>query len=48
MSLSAKTIGDGGRKTASGSSEAVSVLGSINTEEALVNEGPGVGGCVGT
>ena len=48
MSSSAKTIGDGGQKAASGSSEAVSVLDSVNTEEALVNEGPGVGGRVGT
>ena len=44
----AKTIGDGGRNAASLSSKAVSVLDSVSTEVALVNEGAGVGGCVGT
>ena len=48
MSSSAKTIGDGGRKAATGSSKAVSVLDSVSTEEALVDEGAGVGGRVGT
>ena len=48
MSSSAKTMGDGGRKAASSSSKAVSVLDSVNTEEALVDEGAGVGGRVGT
>ena len=48
MSSSAKTMGDGGRKTASGSSKAVSVLDSVSTEEALAVEGVGVGGRVGT
>ena len=48
MFSSAKTIGDGGRKAASGSSKAVSVLDSVSTEEALVDEGAGVGGRVGT
>ena len=47
MSLSAKTIGDGGRKAASSSSKAVSVLDSVSTEDALVNEVAGVGGRVG-
>ena len=48
MSSSAKTIGDGGQKAASSSSKAVSVLDSVSTEEALVDEGAGVGGHVGT
>ena len=48
MSSSAKTMGDGGQKAASGSSKAVSVLDSVSTEEALVVEGVGVGGRVGT
>ena len=48
MSSSAKTIGDGGRKAANLSSKAVSVLDSVSTEEALVDEGAGVGGSVGT
>ena len=48
MSLSAKTIGDGGRKAANSSSKAVSVLDSVSTEEARVDEGAGVGGRVGT
>ena len=48
MFLSAKTMGDGGRKAASSSSKAVSVLDSVSTEVALVDEGAGVGGCVGT
>ena len=48
MSSSAKTIGDGGQKTASSSSKAVSVLDSVSTEEALVDEGAGVGGLVET
>ena len=48
MFSSAKTMGDGGRKAASGSSKAVSVLDSVNTEEALVDEGAGIGGRVGT
>ena len=48
MFLSAKMIGDGGRKAASGSSKAVSVLNSVSTEEALVVEGVGVGGRVET
>ena len=47
MSLSAKIIGDGRWNAASSSSKAVSVLDSVSTEEALVNEGAGVGGCVG-
>ena len=47
MSSSAKTMGDGGQKAASGSSKAVSVLDSVSTE-ALVVEGVGVGGRVGT
>ena len=37
-------MGDGGRKAASSSSKAVSVLDSVNTEEALVDEGAGVVG----
>ena len=41
-------MGDGGRKAANSSSKAVSVLDSVSTEEALVDEGAGVGGCVGT
>ena len=41
-------MGDGGRKAASSSSKAVSVLDSVNTEEALVDEGAGVVGRVGT
>ena len=41
-------MGDGGRKAASSSSTAVSVLDSVSTEEALVDEGAGVGGRVGT
>ena len=41
-------MGDGGRKAASSSSKAVSVLDSVSTEEALVDEGAGVGGRVGT
>ena len=48
MSSSAKTIGDGGRKAANGSSKAVSVLDSVSTDEALVDEDVGVGGRVGT
>ena len=48
MSSFAKTIGDGGRNAASSSSKAVSVLDSVSTEEALVDEGAGVGGLVGT
>ena len=48
MSSSAKTMGDGGRKAASSSSKAVSVLNSVSTEEALVGEGAGVGVLVGT
>ena len=48
MSSSAKTMGDGGRKAASSSSKAVSVLDSVNTEEALVDEGAGVIERVGT
>ena len=48
MSSSAKTIGDGGQKAANSSSKTVSVLDSVNTEEALVDEGAGVGGLVGT
>ena len=48
MSSSAKTMGDGGRNAASSSSKAVSVLDSVSTEEALVDEGAGVGGCVVT
>ena len=47
MSWSAKTMGDGGRNAASSSSKAVSVLDSVSTEVALVNEGTGVGGHVG-
>ena len=47
MSSSAKTIGDGGRKAAGGSSKAVSVLDSVSTDEALVDEDAGIGGCVG-
>ena len=47
MSSSAKTMGDGGRKAASSSSKAVSVLDSVNTEEALVDEGADVVGRVG-
>ena len=41
-------MGDGGRKAASSSSKAVSVLDSVSTKEALVDEGAGVGGLVGT
>ena len=41
-------MGDGGQKAASSSSKAVSVLDSVSTEEARVNEGAGVGGRVGT
>ena len=48
MSSSAKTMGDGGRKAANSSSKAVSVLDSVSTEEARVDEGAGVGGRVGT
>ena len=48
MSSSAKTMGDGGQKAASGSSKAVSVLDSVSTEKALVVEGVGIGGHVGT
>ena len=48
MSSSAKTMGDGGRKAASSSSKAVSVLDSVNTEGALVDEGAGVVGRIGT
>ena len=48
MSSSAKTMGDGGLKAASSSSKAVSVLDSVTTEEALVEEGAGVIGRVGT
>ena len=47
MSLFAKTIGDGGRKAANSSSKAVSVLNSVSTDEALVDDGAGVGGHVG-
>ena len=47
MSSSAKTIGDGGRKAASSSSNAVSVLDSVSTEEACVDDGAGVVGRVG-
>ena len=43
MSSSAKTMGDGGRKAANSSSKAVSVLDSVSTEEARVDEGAGVG-----
>ena len=39
---------DGGRKAANSSSKAVSVLDSVSTEEARVDEGAGVGGRVGT
>ena len=48
MSSSAKTMGDGGRKAASSFSTAVSVLDSVSTEEALIDEGAGVVGRVGT
>ena len=48
MSSSAKTIRDGGQKAANSSSKAVSVLNSVSTEEALVDDGAGVGGRVGT
>ena len=48
MSSFTKTMGDGGRKAASSSSKAVSVLDSVNTEEALVDEVAGVIGRVGT
>ena len=41
-------MGDGGRKAANSSSKAVSVLDSVSTEEALVDEGAGIGGHVGT
>ena len=47
MSSSSKTIGDGGRKAANSSSKAVSVLDSVSTEEALIDEDAGVGGRVG-
>ena len=48
MSCSAKTIGEGGWNAVRLSSKTVSVLDSVSTEEALVDEGAGVGGCVGT
>ena len=47
MSWFAKTISDGGQNAASSSSKAVSVLDSVSTEVALVDEGAGVGGHVG-
>ena len=48
MSSSAKTMGDGGRKAASSSSKAVSVLDSVSTKEVRIDDGAGVGGRVGT
>ena len=48
MSWSAKTIGDGRWNAASLSSKAVSVLDSVSTEAAPVDEGAGIGGRVGT
>ena len=40
-------MGDGGRKATSGSLKAVSVLDSVSTDEALVDEDAGVGERVG-